>query len=285
MQDLTGKITGSTLTAAEWNQLPQEVQNVITALGITLGSGDLNQLGKAIAGYIANGTFYTDSGVVDAYVLAVVGSKQPATAYTDGFEVSFVTANPNTGASTVNVAGLGVKNIKLTGGADPAAGDITGRVKCVFDSGNDWFELQKEVSTALEINYDNSTSGLTATDVQAAIDEGFGTDQNRVASAWVNFNGTGVVTIRDSYNVSSITDNGVGDYTINFASALADTNYAVIVTGSNTTDNFVMPVGGLQNGSTDKLTTSCDIALTLTPNLGTDAYDAPEISVLIIGGL
>lgn len=141
MQDLTGKITGSTLTAAEWNQLPQEVQNVITALGITLGSGDLNQLGKAIAGYVANGTFYTDSGVADAYVLSTVGSKQNAPGYTDGFEINFVTVNTNTGASTVNVAGLGVKNIKLSGGADPAAGDITGRIKCVFDSSNDWFEL------------------------------------------------------------------------------------------------------------------------------------------------
>jgi hypothetical protein len=44
--------------------------------------------------------------------------------------------------------------------------------------------------------------------------------------AWVNFNGTGTVAIRASYNVSSITDNGVGDYTVNFATALADANYS-----------------------------------------------------------
>lgn len=43
--------------------------------------------------------------------------------------------------------------------------------------------------------------------------------------AWVNFNGTGTVAIRAAYNVSSITDNGVGDYTVNFANALADSNY------------------------------------------------------------
>jgi hypothetical protein len=46
------------------------------------------------------------------------------------------------------------------------------------------------------------------------------------ALAWVNFNGTGTVAIRSSYNVSSITDNGTGDYTINFATALSDANYA-----------------------------------------------------------
>lgn len=45
------------------------------------------------------------------------------------------------------------------------------------------------------------------------------------ALAWVNFNGTGTVAIRSSYNVSSITDNGVGDYTVNFATALSDANY------------------------------------------------------------
>lgn len=45
--------------------------------------------------------------------------------------------------------------------------------------------------------------------------------------AWVNFNGTGTVAIRSSGNVSSITDNGVGNYTINFSSPMPDTNYAV----------------------------------------------------------
>jgi len=46
------------------------------------------------------------------------------------------------------------------------------------------------------------------------------------AKAWVNFNGTGTVAIRGSFNVSSITDNATSDYTINFTNALADTNYS-----------------------------------------------------------
>ena len=50
---------------------------------------------------------------------------------------------------------------------------------------------------------------------------------NGIAKAWVNFNGTGTVAIRASYNVSSITDHGVGDYTVNFANALADASYCV----------------------------------------------------------
>jgi hypothetical protein len=53
------------------------------------------------------------------------------------------------------------------------------------------------------------------------------------AKAWVNFNGTGTVAIRGSYNVSSITDNGTGDYTVNFTNAFADANYATIMTSVN----------------------------------------------------
>lgn len=55
--------------------------------------------------------------------------------------------------------------------------------------------------------------------------------------AWVNFNGTGTVAIRGSGNVSSITDNGTGNYTVNFATAMPDTNYAVVCTTSENTNN------------------------------------------------
>jgi hypothetical protein len=48
------------------------------------------------------------------------------------------------------------------------------------------------------------------------------------ARAWVNFNGTGTPAIRASGNVSSITDNGTGNYTLNFAVALPDTNYCPV---------------------------------------------------------
>jgi hypothetical protein len=53
------------------------------------------------------------------------------------------------------------------------------------------------------------------------------------ARAWVNFNGTGTVAIRASGNVSSITDNGTGDYTVNFTTAMPDINYSSNVSISN----------------------------------------------------
>ena len=63
-----------------------------------------------------------------------------------------------------------------------------------------------------------------------------GTSGTAVVRAWVNFNGQGAVAIRANFNVSSITDNGTGQYTVNFSSALSDANYAM--------------GGGSQRGST-----------------------------------
>ena len=56
------------------------------------------------------------------------------------------------------------------------------------------------------------------------------------AKAWVNFNGTGTVAIRSSYNVSSITDNGVGNYTVNFSTPMSNVNFATFVLGRQLQD-------------------------------------------------
>lgn len=56
--------------------------------------------------------------------------------------------------------------------------------------------------------------------------DNFDTAGGNAVKAWVNFNGTGTVAIRASFNVSSITDNGTGDYTINFTTAMPDANFS-----------------------------------------------------------
>jgi hypothetical protein len=60
--------------------------------------------------------------------------------------------------------------------------------------------------------------------------------------AWVNFNGQGTVAIRASGNVSSITDNGTGDYTVNFTTAMPDANYSVVVS-SNAAQSILSNLG------------------------------------------
>jgi len=58
--------------------------------------------------------------------------------------------------------------------------------------------------------------------------------------AWVNFNGTGTVAIRASGNVSSITDNGTGDYTVNFTTAMPDANYSAACSQLGATANVIV---------------------------------------------
>jgi uncharacterized protein (AIM24 family) len=92
------------------------------------------------------------------------------------------------------------------------------------------------------------------------------------AKAWVNFDGTGTVAIRASYNVSSITDNGTGDYTVNFTTAFADTNYAAVVT-SNALASSV--VGG--TGTTSS-TTALQV-LSVRPGVGYQDSTTMSVSV------
>jgi hypothetical protein len=78
--------------------------------------------------------------------------------------------------------------------------------------------------STLKTNTLSNVAGTASTAIENAI--------NGSAKAWVNFNGTGTVAIRASYNVTSITDNGTGDYTLNFTNAFADANYCITVTST-----------------------------------------------------
>ena len=70
------------------------------------------------------------------------------------------------------------------------------------------------------------------------------------AKAWVNFNGTGTVAIRDSGNVSSVTDNGTGDYTVNFTNSLSNSNYSTVYAGGQKTVTWGIYLGASSYGST-----------------------------------
>lgn len=101
----------------------------------------------------------------------------------------------------------------------------------------------------------NATGGITGS-----------TDQ--IAKAWVNFTGTGTVTVNLSYNVGSVTDNGVGDYTINITSALGNANYAS-VTSVRETGGYCawLPV---KTGTTPT-TTACTVH--------TQQYNGPVLDI------
>jgi hypothetical protein len=100
---------------------------------------------------------------------------------------------------------------------------------------------------------DNATANALTIDSSSNLQ--FNSGYGSVATAygcraWVNFDGTGTVAIRDGGNVSSITDNGTGDYTVNFTTNMPDTNYCVVASGGqNTTyaNNVIRTVSALQN--------------------------------------
>jgi hypothetical protein len=101
------------------------------------------------------------------------------------------------------------------------------------------------------------------------------------AKVWVNFNGTGTVAIRASYNVSSITDNGTGDYTINFTNALPDANYVWTVGGwNNGVGNGGWIAAGTGTGSYPAGISTTALRLVCFNNSGT-AQDQDAVCVSI----
>jgi hypothetical protein len=98
----------------------------------------------------------------------------------------------------------------------------------------------QEPSTASNLTVTLPTTTGTAVIQNASnnllMNSGYGSDAVAYGCrAWVNFNGTGTVAIRSSGNVSSITDNNVGRYTINFTNAMPDVNYSTVCGGGYTT--------------------------------------------------
>ena len=87
--------------------------------------------------------------------------------------------------------------------------------------------------------------------------------------AWVNFNGQGTVAIRASGNVSSITDNGTGNYTVNFTEAMPDADYAPLC-GAD--------FGGAQNIGATTLTTT---GVRIRTRNGAGDFDYPRVDVAI----
>jgi hypothetical protein len=77
--------------------------------------------------------------------------------------------------------------------------------------------------------------------------------------AWVNFDGTGTVAIRASGNVSSITDNGTGNYTVNFTTAMPDANYSLSSSVNVYWGIGNMSIGHVSNTTTERSTTQCRV--------------------------
>jgi hypothetical protein len=227
--------------------------------------------------------------------------------------LSFIPVNTNSGAVTLDLDGLGAKNIFVGSSTALSSGDlVAGRIAQIQYDGTRFQLYQSSLAdnsvttakivdlnvttakladnavttgkladsavTTIKITDANVTTAKIAdANITAAKLDGAqsGSAPIYAARAWVNFNGTGTPAIRASGNVSSITDNGTGDYTVNFTTAMSDANYATIGTASDTGNRLTFnraPSLAIQ-------TTTSARVITGTPAGG--AVDPTEVHVAI----
>lgn len=142
--------------------------------------------------------------------------------------------------------------------------------------------IANDAVTSAKIDTNIDVSGSVTAD-SINLNAGYGSDAPIYGvRAWVNFNATGTVAIRESGNVSSVTDNATGDYTINFTSALPDVNYAAVGTAQHAS-------GIINNGhltgvgtGTNYTTSSYRFYTVYILSGNTSYYDPVVVSVSII---
>lgn len=227
----TGTVSGATVTASG------------TVSGATVTATG------TVSGATVSGTTVSGTTVVAGAGTAAAPSISP-------------TGDSNTGlffpaADTIAFAEGGVEALRLDASGNVGIGTSTigQRLVVAGNTTSDAYLLRQNGSVpssdaAMYRPADNTLGFVTASTERARItstgDFQFNSGYGSVATAyacraWVNFNGTGTVAIRASGNVSSITDNGTGDYTVNFTAAVPDANYAVSglaqLNGSSTNGN------------------------------------------------
>ena len=142
-------------------------------------------------------------------------------------------------------------------------------------------QLLKNGSTAGSLAFGTATEDGSG---NFAFNSGYGSSAVAYGCrAWVNFNGTGTVAIRASGNVSSITDNGTGDYTVNFTTAMVDANCTPVITthrgdgaGANPGYNSIYATAA--NAYTSITSSSVRVS---TTNSATVSLDMPYVGVAI----
>ena len=142
-----------------------------------------------------------------------------------------------------------------------------------------------EIATQTEVNAGtDSTRAIVPNTLLGGIRthlNASGTTPLYACRAWVNFNGTGTVAIQASGNVSSVTDNGVGDYTVNFAVAMPHVNYGVNFGNTEATDGTPLSASIRMSGTTPLTKTVSSIRISSRSTSTASLYDSANISVKV----
>ena len=245
--------------------------------GLSDGSARTDSIALGQVQDNAYGTLGTAGGAADAYT----ATPSPViTTYATGSKFIIKIQADNTGASTLDINAIGTKDIKKYDGAGAKRALIAGDAQqdqyyeLIYD-GTDFVVLNPSrpysITTENDLNVtgalavtgtltaqaaSTSTPGLVEEATQAEMEAE--TDAKTpdaaslkyhpgVAKAWVNFQGSGTVTILDYYNISTIQDNGAGDWVITFATGFSNATYSAVCSGYQASGNAPVVVG--RNGN------------------------------------
>ena len=247
-----GVLTAGTTTSTGANITTGTVQT-LTASTATITGGTFSGSVNATTGTI--GTLNSTTGTIGTLNSTTGTIGNLTTTLAGDFTISAGTGT--LGTTGVTAGTYGTNTIALTLGVD-----AKGRISTVG------------TSTIVTTPADGSITPAKLSGGQT------GSAPAYAARAWVNFDGTGTVSIRSSGNVSSITDNGTGDYTINFTTNMPDTNYSAVGSfqfdQANSTGNAA---AWLQLARFAQTVSAIRVAA--CGGTGT-AYDGPTVNVVVI---
>lgn len=225
-----------------------------------------------------NGTETADANKVNTNFDDIYAVTNETINVVNATTVQVNTINPSpgnlTGTLTGNVTGNLTGNVtgNVTGNiTGNVTGDVTGKLN-TLSTGNASGNIPVSNGTVCANLNADKLDGYEATTFRQVAD-------GSVAKAWVNFTAVGgTVTIRKSYNVTSVARNGTGDYTITFTNAMSDANYCVLgnsVSAGGTTPGWSAVVAEATNAS-NTYSTKTTMALRINTSNATDAGPLEE---------
>ena len=261
------------------------VTGTVSQEGDTISAAYLNEIQKNCI-YQVNATRVVE-GVLEIYDIVVNGSEE-FTPFNQTFLIDFSATNTKVDSLlrfNGNTYSLRFSDSITNGDIAPKIGFIPKRALVKLDVAN---------SKAIIVDFNpNNFINPAFTGVPTAQTGTTGISSNQIATqenvlnnivsnkqtakAWINFNGTGIVNIRASHNVSSITDNGTGDYNVNFSTPMKDTNYSAFF-GVN--DDYISDSHAYESGTGNNRTVN-KIRMLIYGD--TALMDRSQVSCVIFG--
>ena len=276
-----GLTTGDPAKVVKGTEIDTEFTAVASAISSKADSNSPTLTGTPLAPTASSGTNTTQIATT-AFVTSAISSSTN-TAIVAERTASATLTNKTISADDNTLSGIAASSFVLSnssGNIDGSAGQKAIPSGVVVGTTDTQTLTNKTINASQLVN-----ASITAAKLDGAQS---GSAPIYAARAWVNFNGISTVSINAQGNVSSITDNGTGDYTVNFSTALPDTSYAVCgfgvaLTSANLTGGSLVTY--YPSGSSTFLplnkTTSAARILTGNPSSGS-VGDVGDISFMVI---